>query len=396
MAVYDLLNRDVIQTAAQKVYKLLTESNREVRGVTRSAKAARLARTRNQYEDAARALSEMILSPMAEHLGTKRLLIVGDGALQYVPFAALPEPGGGTQDKYVPLVVTHEIISSPSASVLALLRKEEMARDKPPKLVAVLADPVFDHNDLRVTRHSSPNGARSADRKDIGDFSASGESGYSSRLLRSVADVGTDRPSPSGKTQEPRLDRLWFTRIEAEKILAAVSPGQKLKAVDFKASLDTATSAELAQYRIVHFATHGLLDSVNPELSGLVFSMVNAHGDALNGFLDLQMIYNLNLPVDMVVLSACETGLGKEVDGEGLIGLTRGFMYAGASRVVASLWKVSDVATAQLMAWFYKGMLEEGLSPSAALRAAQLRMWRQKRWESPYYWAAFQIQGEWK
>jgi CHAT domain-containing protein len=155
-------------------------------------------------------------------------------------------------------------------------------------------------------------------------------------------------------------------------------------------------SPELSQYRIVHFATHGLLNSEHPELSGLVFSLVDKNGKPQDGFLQLQDIYNLNLPADLVVLSACETALGKEINGEGLIGLTRGFMYAGASRVVASLWKVSDVATARLMAYFYSAMEKDGLPPAAALRAAQIQMWKQKRWSAPYYWAGFQIQGEWK
>jgi len=110
----------------------------------------------------------------------------------------------------------------------------------------------------------------------------------------------------------------------------------------------------------------------------------------------LQDIYNLNLPAELVVLSACETGLGKSIQGEGLVGLTRGFMYAGATRVVASLWKIDDLATAELMAEFYKAMERDGMRPAAALRAAQIHMWKQQRWRSPYYWAAFQIHGEWK
>jgi CHAT domain-containing protein len=169
-----------------------------------------------------------------------------------------------------------------------------------------------------------------------------------------------------------------------------------MKAVDFQASRATAISPELANYRIVHFASHGLLNSQHPELSGLVFSLIDKKGKPQEGFLTLQDIYNLNLPAELVVLSACETGLGKEISGEGLIGLTRGFMYAGASRVVASLWKVSDVATAELMAEFYRSMEKDGLAPAAALRAAQVKMWKQKRWRSPYYWAAFQLQGEWR
>jgi CHAT domain-containing protein len=96
------------------------------------------------------------------------------------------------------------------------------------------------------------------------------------------------------------------------------------------------------------------------------------------------------------VLSACQTGIGKQIRGEGLIALTRGFMYAGAARVVASLWKVDDAATSELMAEFYKQMFTNGLKPAAALQKAQLRISQQRRWRSPYYWAGFVLQGEWK
>jgi CHAT domain-containing protein len=129
-------------------------------------------------------------------------------------------------------------------------------------------------------------------------------------------------------------------------------------------------------------------------LSGLVLSLVDEKGNAQDGFVRMHDIYNLKLPVDLVVLSACNTGLGKDVKGEGLMGLTRGFMYAGASGVVASLWKVDDDATAELMKHFYEGIFQKNLSPAASLRESQLAMWRQKRWHAPYYWAAFVIQGQ--
>ena len=167
------------------------------------------------------------------------------------------------------------------------------------------------------------------------------------------------------------MPRLEGTRAEAQSIVA-LAPGHSKLALDFEASRTTATSCELTQYRYLHFATHGLVDTQHPELSGLVLSMVNERGEPVNGFLRLQDIFNLNLPVELVVLSACETGIGKEVRGEGLLGLTRGFMYAGAPRVVVSLWKVDDAATAELMGRFYDGMLRQKLRPAAALRAAQL------------------------
>jgi CHAT domain-containing protein len=188
------------------------------------------------------------------------------------------------------------------------------------------------------------------------------------------------------------LRRLVFSRPEADAILKAAD-GDGLEALGFEASRATATSPTLARHRIVHFATHGLLDNRHPELSGLVLSMVDRKGRPQNGFLDLQDIYNLSLPVDLVVLSACETALGKKIGGEGLLGLTRGFMYAGAQRVIASLWKVDDVATAELMKRFYKGLLHDRLPAPAALRRAQRELRQNPRWRAPYFWAPFVIEG---
>lgn len=192
------------------------------------------------------------------------------------------------------------------------------------------------------------------------------------------------------------MPRLAFSRREADAILAIVPAGEGMTALNFQASRATATSPALSQYRILHFATHGVLDSQRPELSAIVLSLVDEQGQPQNGFIRLHEIYNLNLPADLVMLSACQTGLGKEIRGEGLVGLTRGFMYAGAARVGTSLWKVDDSATATLMGRFYQAMLREGKSPSASLRAAQLEMLKQRRWQSPYYWAAFTMQGEWR
>jgi len=153
---------------------------------------------------------------------------------------------------------------------------------------------------------------------------------------------------------------------------------------------------DLRRYRILHFATHGSLDSLHPELSGIVLSLVDKDGTPVDGFLRLHEIYNLDLDAALVVLSACRTALGKEVHGEGLIGLTRGFMYAGAARVVSSVWNVDDRASAQLMARFYEAMVAKKLAPASALRDAQLSMLREPRWANPHYWAAFGLHGDWK
>jgi CHAT domain-containing protein len=213
--------------------------------------------------------------------------------------------------------------------------------------------------------------------------------GSSSSLARALRSV-------RGENDGTGLRRLLFSRDEAEAILSVTPQSSGLKALDFQANRKLATGDELGRYKIIHFSTHGLLDSRHPELSGLVLSLVDEAGQPQEGFLRLHEIYNLRLNADLVVLSACQTGLGKEVRGEGLIGLTRGFMYAGAPRVVASLWEVDDAATAELMKGFYRGVLQEKLAPAAALRAAQVEMLRKRHWQSPYYWGAFVLQGEWR
>lgn len=383
ISVYDLPPASAVDAAARRFYRLLTSPNRFVAGESGAQRTARKAGEQREYDRLASTLSTMLLGPVAAQLEQKRLLIVCDGALQYIPFSALPLPGSSPESAALaPLITSHEVVNLPSASALAMLRQEVAQRKSdPPQTVAVLADPVFDKNDARVRASATP-------RKSASVSAASHFAGDSGQLSRSIEDTGLSFKAP--------LPRLAFSRQEAASILSLTPKGQGMEALDFQASRDLAASPELARYRIVHFATHGLMDSRHPELSGLVFSLVDKQGNPRNGFLGLEDIYNLNLPVHMVVLSACQTALGKEISGEGLVGLTRGFMYAGAPSVVASLWKVNDAATAAWMAEFYRGILEEKLSPSAALRQAQLALWKQKRWSNPYDWAAFTLQGEWR
>lgn len=319
------------------------------------------------YRRAAATLGRMILVPVADELKHKRIVIVAEGALQYLPFGALPIPRSGPS--FDPLITRHEVVHLPSASVLALLRSEESGRVPAKNTLAVLADPVFRSDDSRVT------GTTKARPAAVGNVA----------LLRSATQSGL-----SG------FERLPETRREAQRIAGFAPPGHVLKAVDFEASRRTATDGSLAGHRIVHFATHGLLNSERPELSGLVLSLVDAQGRPQEGFLRLPDVYDLKLDADLVVLSACQTALGKDVRGEGLLGLTRGFMHAGAPRVVASLWRVNDLATAELMGRFYKKMLTGGLPAARALREAQLSMLQDPRWRSPHNWAGFVLQGEWR
>ena len=401
IASFELPTRDEIETVARQVYAQLTDTKQ---WDTRTAAGQReLTRDKAQTPyapNAAEKLSQMLLGPVAAQLGNKRLLVVADGALQYIPFGALPTPVRGRQvvrgstgrtasrkssaREYQPLVVEHEIISLPSASTLAVLRKEMRDRKPAEKTVAILADPVFESDDDRVRQAM----------KRAASAPPNSQSGTKSRELP----LGMERAATESglKGAELKIPRLPATRDEARQILSLVPPEQSKGSFDFDASRQTATSGDLSHYRYVHFATHGFLDSLHPELSGIVLSMVDEKGNPQDGFLRAHEVFNLKLPAELIVLSACQTGLGKEVRGEGLVSLMRGFMYAGAPRVVVSLWSVNDEATAELMARFYGGMLRDKLRPSAALRAAQVSLMKERAWKSPFYWAAFTIQGEWR
>lgn len=309
--------------------------------------------------EAARRLSRLILSPVAGKLHARRLAIVGDGALQSVPFAALAVPASAV---YEPLATQFELVTLPSVSVLQTLREQAAGRTKASKVLAVFADPVFRADDVRASGIHATAGAPAATR-------------------------GPDL----------NLGRLSGTRTEAKVILALAPPAARLSALDFDASIARVNGAAMAGYRIVHFATHAFVDSVRPELSGVVLSMVDPQGRPVDGVLRLRDIYNLRWNADLVVLSGCETALGQEISGEGSIGLTRGFMYAGAPRVAASLWKIDDRHTASLMRDFYQAMLgPRNLGPAAALRDAQLQMLRREGGNGSFAWAAFVLTGDWR
>jgi CHAT domain-containing protein len=255
-------------------------------------------------------------------------------------------------------------VSLPSVSAFAVQRENLANRNLAPKTLAVIADPVFSPADPRLKK---------------------GVEAVAQNETRSLEHLTATAAGGARLT----IPRLPFTRWEADQILGVARAGSNLKALDFRANRAMATSGELSKYRYVHFATHGYLDTTRAGLSAIVLSMFDENGKPEDGFLRTHDIYNLKLPAELVVLSACETGLGKDVQGEGLEGLTRGFMYAGARRVVVSLWNVNDKATAALMQRLYK-------TPAGALRAAQIEMLRAGQWQAPYYWAAFVMQGEWR
>jgi len=326
-----------------------------------------------QVAEASSNLGKLILQPAAAQLGNKRLLIVPDGVLHYTPFPALTISQTPGQNTNVPLIAEHEVITLPSASSLAILRQNYGDRTPASKTLAILADPVFSPDDERIK----------------------GKITQATTEKLEANNLGLNRSLRASEIAWPPK-RLPFTRQEAQTISSLFPSASSSQIFDFDASRTTATDGNLVNYQIIHLATHGLANSKNPELSGIVMSMVDDKGNIVNGFLRLTDIFNLKLAANLVVLSACQSGMGQNVKGEGMVGLTRGFMYAGAQRVAVSLWSVDDEGTAVLMQKFYQKMLQQKLAPAAALRAAQIEMMQEEKWKSPYYWAAFTLQGEWK
>ena len=346
--VFTLPSREKIEEKAKSFYNSVVANNKNEQAKT---------------SEISKDLSKILLSPVAPKLSNKRLAIVADGILQFLPFSALQYPDSNY------LADKNEIIILPSASVLAQLRGNPNRVKQNNKTIAIFADPVFDLQDSRIAGNSNtkPNEVNTALTRVLRDF----------RL---------------GET----LPRLPASRQEAKNISNLVDKNESIIRTDFEANLENIENVNLKDYRILHFATHGLLNSSRPELSGLVFSLYDKNGEIQDGFLSLNSIYNLDLSSDLIVLSACQTALGKDIRGEGLIGMSRGFLYAGSNRIIASLWKVDDSATAEFMKRFYTNHLQKGMSASKALQQTKNEMKKIPRYRSPYYWSAFTLLGDWK
>jgi CHAT domain-containing protein/tetratricopeptide (TPR) repeat protein len=370
---YILPARREIEDAAREFFKLIT-ARQGSDDQSEKDYQANIAAADSRYSEKASNLSRMLLGPVIEKLGSRRIVVVPDGALQYIPFEALPtkfvQPTGPVEASTSFLIATNEVVMLPSASTLSAIRSAQNRKGSPGKLVAIIADPVFSSSDNRVTQEAS---------------------------RPAVAKAAADQNPAQAEQQtvkKLRLARLAHASQEADAISAAAPWGTTLVAKGFDASRETVMSSEVSRAQIVHFATHGFLDTEHPELSALVLTMTDRNGAKTDGLMPLPDIYTLDLSADLIVLSACQTALGKDIKGEGLVGLTHSFLSAGAKSVAASLWKVDDRATAALMADFYVDMLQKGMTPAAALRSAKLKMMSQKQWNPPYYWAGFVLQGE--
>jgi CHAT domain-containing protein len=371
LQTYVLEGKAVIEAKAKEFYDLLTSPEGRISPKTTAKVGTEL--------------TDLILEPIANQLGQKPLLVVADGILQFIPFSALPDPAAKTPPSTAsvegefaphlqPLLLNHEIINLPSASVLARIRQRQGDRPSVDKELAIFANPVFNHADDRA------------------------------KELLLATDQTTSSPTSLFRTTvSPDITTLYSplpaTQTEMEGISQLIAPDRQVQYPGFAASYETALSSELNQYRIIHFATHGIFNNRSPNRSGILLSALDEKGELQRSLLSPADTFKMQLPAtDLVVLSACRTGFSNTVRREALTGLTGGLMTAGADRVVVSLWSVEDDVTAELMARFYQNMLDpnQDLSPAQALKAAQISMWNEPQWQAPYYWAAFTIQGEWR
>ena len=334
------------------------------------------------FVGASNALYKVVLEPAAGLIGEKRLMVVADGALNYIPFEVLLKSAdAGDFASLGYLVKTNEIIYAPSASVVGAIKQQRAKTDT--RAMLIIADPVFNSNDARAKKGTAA-ATSDAEVRGLGIQSA-------------VSDVAGSTPASGAAMEGLPLARLNGTRVEAEQIskLAKASGGQADVWLDLDANEDNLGTRDISKYRIIHVATHGLLNAERPQFTGVVLSLVG--NKTRDGFVRTDEVFNLRLGSPLVMLSACETGLGKEKRGEGVIGLTRAFMYAGAPTVGVSLWSVADKSTADLMTDFYQRLLSTTTpaSTSGALRGAQLAMINGKKYSAPFYWAPFVLVGDW-
>ena len=327
----------------------------------------RVIEAENKFKIEAKQLSKQLFGQASEKLSKKRLIIVPDGKLHYFPISALPFPNSESEE---PILLTNEMIYEPSAQTLSLLSKNGNQEGRAEKTLLIFSDPVFNNSDWRLSDEikSSVNVKQNNDSAD---------------KFRYVESLNT-------------LQRLEASKTEAEQIIKIVGGSNSTSFSGFAANRENLLKVNAADYKIIHFATHALVNEKRPELSGIILSRFDENGAKLDETFRINDIYSLNLNADLIVLSACNTGLGKEVKGEGLQSLNNAFLQVGAKSVIASLWKVEDNAAHELMKNFYEELATESVAPSEALRRAKIKLRQNPQYRSPFYWAAFTVQGDFR
>jgi CHAT domain-containing protein len=325
--LFDLGTRDRVESLAAKV---------------RQAAAGRT----TTLVDAMRELSAAIL-PATELPAAREWILVEDGSLHAVPFSALHV--GSATAPYQPAIARHSIAVVPSLSTYFMHKPDKPAKYRTE--LAVLADPVFGSADRQLASQSSEGGAQF-----------------------------------SGWTKS--LRRLPWTAREAEQLRGLLPPDRAIIYTGISATRDNLRSPRVRDARVLHIASHGYFDSSSPDNVGLALSAVEGGTTVDSGFVTLTELFTYRFNNELVVISGCDTAMGAERAGEGMMSLTRGFLAQGASHVVSTLWAVEDRASADFMALFYQQLLQD-VSVKEALRAAQWELSLRPRYRDPFFWASY-------
>jgi len=374
---YELPPRSEIEKTSLDYHEMLSAPPPRIH--TSAEQPNRIEKSAEQFGAKACELSQMLLPTRALQTDKKRLLIVPDKTLNYISFDALPFPCNtetpsqppATAFEYTPLIMNYETLITPSASASLALRKRLDNQTTAPNFVAIFADPVFEIEDSRISVKPDKTSVSEQENNGFGIETTSGQT-------------------------ENSLSRLIYTSQESEQIMEMTNPAKSLLLSGFDANLSEVKNPRIKDYQILHFATHSLANDEIPEMSGIFLSKFDKNGAAIANALRLQNIYDLDINAELIILSSCKSAVGRDISGEGLISLSRGFMSAGAKSVVGSLWKIDDQATAEMMKYFYTYVINDKMSLSEALRNAKLKMSKQKKWQSPYFWSGFVLQGEYK
>ncbi len=354
-------------------------------------------------------LYEKLFKPLEKYLKKPRdIIIVPSGSLETIPFESLIV-SKKNPELPVYLLEKYRLKYVQGATLLSILRKYYTntfnTGASPAKSFIGFGDPVYDYENfkqgqpeqgsIKILATESTEDTESIfshkdTRSDTKEKSLSSVPSVSSVAVEDeIKEIHRERYARAGGI----MDRLPHSGEEIQTI-AQLFEKESLKTVVYlreHAAEENAKGANMKDFDYIHFSCHGLL---NDDFQSLVLSQLPPEKSKEDGYFTLNEIMNCDYNAQLVVLSACETGSGKMFKGEGVTGLTRAVMYAGTPAVVASLWKVDDIATKELMVRFYTNLLEKKLDKVEALRQAKLELLKNQNYHSPLYWSAFVMYGE--
>lgn len=354
--IVNLSSSNEVEDKVRELYKVLSNNTVSDSLDSFSTPDSKFAEYYNQSKN----LSKLLIEPINNKLLKKQIIIVANGSLNYLPWSVLPNPNMNV-DQNTPLIMEHQIAVLPSISTF--LSQKTLRNFPVVNSALVVCDPVSSSDDIRLK------GVKTLDTKEL---------------------IAQNKTRPPGLREG--FGRLRFAQHERDAIKQVIPKPKILEGFD--ATIENLYKLKATRYKIFHFITHAISNKTDASLSSIILSGYDNKGYSTVGYLTLPDIVNLQISADLVILSACQTGIGKEVIGEGMLGFTYAFMSIGATKLITTLWDIDDESTSALMTIFYQ-KLATGKKPAEALREAQIEIMQQEKWANPFYWAGFTFTGDW-